>query len=237
MISYLQVENLTKSFGDNLLFENISFGISDNQRVALIAKNGTGKTTLLNIIAGNEDYQSGSISFKRDLRVGYLDQNPDFPKNLSVIDACLQSDNEAVRTIAAYEHCMLSENHTELDEILAQMDLHKAWDYETRIKQILGKLKIFNFEQLIGELSGGQLKRVALANVLISEPDLLILDEPTNHLDLEMVEWLEDFLKRSNMSLLMVTHDRYFLDRVCTSILEINLCILRYRKTLLAIFL
>ena len=222
MISYLQVENLTKSFGDNLLFENISFGISDNQRVALIAKNGTGKTTLLNIIAGNEDYQSGSISFKRDLRVGYLDQNPDFPKNLSVIDACLQSDNEAVRTIAAYEHCMLSENHTELDEILAQMDLHKAWDYETRIKQILGKLKIFNFEQLIGELSGGQLKRVALANVLIAEPDLLILDEPTNHLDLEMVEWLEDFLKRSNMSLLMVTHDRYFLDRVCTSILEID---------------
>jgi ATP-binding cassette subfamily F protein uup len=222
MISYLQVENLTKSFGDNLLFENISFGISDNQRVALIAKNGTGKTTLLNIIAGNEDYQSGSISFKRDLRVGYLDQNPDFPKNLSVIDACLQSDNEAVRTIAAYEHCMLSENHTELDEILVQMDLHKAWDYETRIKQILGKLKIFNFEQLIGELSGGQLKRVALANVLISEPDLLILDEPTNHLDLEMVEWLEDFLKRSNMSLLMVTHDRYFLDRVCTSILEID---------------
>ena len=222
MISYLQVENLTKSFGDNLLFENISFGISDNQRVALIAKNGTGKTTLLNIIAGNEDYQSGSISFKRDLRVGYLDQNPDFPKNLSVIDACLQSDNEAVRTIAAYEHCMLSENHSGLDEILAQMDLHKAWDYETRIKQILGKLKIYNFEQLIGELSGGQLKRVALANVLISEPDLLILDEPTNHLDLEMVEWLEDFLKRSNMSLLMVTHDRYFLDRVCTSILEID---------------
>ena len=222
MISYLQVENLTKSFGDNLLFENISFGISDNQRVALIAKNGTGKTTLLNIIAGNEDYQGGTISFKRDLRVGYLDQNPDFPKNLSVIDACLRSDNEAVRTIAAYEHCMASDNHNGLDEILSQMDLHKAWDYETRIKQILGKLKIFNFEQLIGELSGGQLKRVALANVLISEPDLLILDEPTNHLDLEMVEWLEDFLKSSNMALLMVTHDRYFLDRVCTSILEID---------------
>lgn len=222
MISYLQVENLTKSFGDNLLFENISFGISDNQRVALIAKNGTGKTTLLNIIAGNEDYQSGTISFKRDLRVGYLDQNPDFPKNLSVIDACLRSDNEAVRTIAAYEHCMASGNHDGLDEILSQMDLHKAWDYETRIKQILGKLKIFNFEQLIGELSGGQLKRVALANVLISEPDLLILDEPTNHLDLEMVEWLEDFLKSSSMALFMVTHDRYFLDRVCTSILEID---------------
>ena len=222
MISYLQVENLTKSFGDNLLFENISFGISDNQRVALIAKNGTGKTTLLNIIAGNEDYQGGTISFRRDLRVGYLDQNPDFPKELSVIDACLRTDNEAVRTIAAYEHCMMSEDQEGLDEILAKMDLHKAWDYETRIKQILGKLKITNFEQLISELSGGQLKRVALANVLIAEPDLLILDEPTNHLDLEMVEWLEDFLKRSSMSLLMVTHDRYFLDRVCTSIMEID---------------
>jgi len=222
MASYLQVENLTKSFGDNLLFENISFGIADNQRVALIAKNGTGKTTLLNIIAGNEDYQGGTISFRRDLRIGYLDQNPDFPKELSVIDACLRSDNEAVRTIAAYEHCMLSENHDGLDQILAEMDLHKAWDYETRIKQILGKLKITNFEQLIGELSGGQLKRVALANVLISEPDLLILDEPTNHLDLEMVEWLEDFLKRSTMALLMVTHDRYFLDRVCTHIMEID---------------
>ena len=222
MISYLQVENLTKSFGDNLLFENISFGISDNQRVALIAKNGTGKTTLLNIIAGNEDYQGGTISFRRDLRVGYLDQNPDFPKELSVIDACLRTDNEAVRTIAAYEHCMMSEDQEGLDEILAKMDLHKAWDYETRIKQILGKLKITNFEQLISELSGGQLKRVALANVLIAEPDLLILDEPTNHLDLEMVEWLEDFLKRSSMFLLMVTHDRYFLDRVCTSIMEID---------------
>jgi ATPase components of ABC transporters with duplicated ATPase domains len=222
MISYLQVENLSKSFGDNLLFENISFGIADNQRMALIAKNGSGKTTLLNIIAGNEDYQGGTISFRRDLRIGYLDQNPDFPKELSVIDACLRSENDAVRTIAAYEHCMMSENHDGLDEILAQMDLHKAWDYETRIKQILGKLKITNFEQLIGELSGGQLKRVALANVLIAEPDLLILDEPTNHLDLEMVEWLEDFLKRSAMALLMVTHDRYFLDRVCTDIMEID---------------
>ncbi len=222
MISYLQVENLTKSFGDNLLFEKISFGISDNQRVALIAKNGTGKTTLLNIIAGTEDYQEGTISFRRDLRVGYLNQNPDFPKDLSVIDACLQSDNDVVRAIAAYEHCMASGNHEKLDELIALMDLHKAWDYETRIKQILGKLKISNFEQKISELSGGQLKRVALANVLISEPELLILDEPTNHLDLEMVEWLEEFLRRSSMALLMVTHDRYFLDRVCNVILEID---------------
>jgi len=222
MISYLQIEHLTKSFGDLLLFEDISFGISDNQRVALIAKNGTGKTTLLNIIAGKEDYDSGTISFRRDLRVGYLEQSPDFPKNLSVIDACLRTDNEVVRTIADYEHCMMSDDHSKLDEIISRMDLHKAWDYETRIKQILGKLKITNFEQKISELSGGQLKRVALANVLIEEPDLLILDEPTNHLDLEMVEWLEEFLKRSTMSLLMVTHDRYFLDRVCTNIIEID---------------
>lgn len=222
MISYLQVENLTKSFGDNLLFENISFGIADNQRMALIAKNGTGKTTLLNILAGIEDYESGTISFKRDLRIAYLDQDPDFPKELSVLDACLRTDSEVVRTIAKYEHCMLSSDHSGLDEILANMDLLKAWDYEQRITQILSKLKITNLDQLIGELSGGQLKRVALANVLIGEPDLLILDEPTNHLDLEMVEWLEDFLKRSNMALLMVTHDRYFLDRVCTNILEID---------------
>ncbi|MBP8783694.1 MAG: ABC-F family ATP-binding cassette domain-containing protein, partial [Paludibacter sp.] len=155
-------------------------------------------------------------------RVGYLDQNPDFPKELSVIDACLRSDNEVMRTVAAYEHCMASGDHEKLAELIALMDLHKAWDYETRIKQILGKLKITNFEQKISELSGGQLKRVALANVLISEPELLILDEPTNHLDLEMVEWLEEFLRRSSMALLMVTHDRYFLDRVCNVILEID---------------
>lgn len=222
MASYLQVENLTKSFGDNLLFENISFGIADNQRIALIAKNGMGKTTLLNIIAGKEDYDSGNISFRRDLRVGYLEQSPSFPSQLSVLDVCLRSDNDIVRTIADYELSLLSGDHTNLDEIISRMDLHKAWDYETRIKQILGKLKITNFEQKISELSGGQLKRVALANVLICEPDLLILDEPTNHLDLEMIEWLEDFLKRSSMALLMVTHDRYFLDRVCTNILEID---------------
>ncbi|VBB48247.1 Uncharacterized ABC transporter ATP-binding protein YfmR [uncultured Paludibacter sp.] len=222
MISYLQVENLTKSFGDKHLFENISFGISDNQRIALIAKNGTGKTTLLNIIAGKESADNGKISFKKDLRIGYLEQSPEFPKDFSVIDACLQSDNEIVRTIAEYEHIMLHPDEQKMNHILAQMDILKAWDYETRIKQILGKLKITDFEQKIGELSGGQIKRVALANVLISEPELLILDEPTNHLDLEMIEWLEDFLKRSSMALLMVTHDRYFLDRVCTDILEID---------------
>jgi ATP-binding cassette subfamily F protein uup len=223
MISYLQVENMTKSFGDLLLFDNISFGLSDNQRVALVAKNGMGKTTLLNIIAGREDYDQGQISFKKDLRIGYLEQSPAFPVHLSVLDACLQSDNEVVKAIAAYEHCMLHEDHDALPDIMNKMDLFKAWDYEARIKQVLGKLKIIDFDQKIGELSGGQLKRVALANVLISEPDLLILDEPTNHLDLEMVEWLEEYLNRSSMALLMVTHDRYFLDRVCTDILEIDM--------------
>ncbi|GAB1416837.1 ABC-F family ATP-binding cassette domain-containing protein [Paludibacter sp.] len=222
MISYLQVEKLTKSFGDLLLFEDVSFGISEKQRVAFIAKNGTGKTTLLNIIAGKEDYESGKVTFRRNLRVAYLEQSPSLPENMSVIDACLQIDSDIVRTIAEYEHCLHSGNHDKLPEIMTKMDLLNAWDYETRIKQVLGKLKITNFEQKIGELSGGQLKRVALANVLIGEPDLLILDEPTNHLDLEMVEWLEDFLKRSSMSLLMVTHDRYFLDRVCTDILELD---------------
>lgn len=222
MTSYLQIENLSKHFGDKILFENISFGIADNQRVALIARNGMGKTTLLNIIAGIEDHNGGSISFKRDLRVGYLKQKPEFDPQLPVIDACLQCDNQAIQTIARYEHCLQSGNQEQLAEVMAEMDVHKAWDYENRIKQILSKLHIVNFEQKMGELSGGQQKRVALANVLISEPELLILDEPTNHLDLEMVEWLEDFLNRSTMALLMVTHDRYFLDRVCTDILEID---------------
>ena len=222
MISYLQIENLTKSFGAKVLFENISFGVAENQRIAIVAKNGTGKTTLLNIIAGEEDYDSGRITFRNGLRVGYLSQTPTFPEDLTVLDACIRSDNEIAKTVAEYEKAMLTSDCQNLEEVLAKMDMFKAWDYESRVKQILGKLKIHNFNQKIGELSGGQLKRVALANVLIGEPDLLILDEPTNHLDLEMVEWLEEFLKRAAGALLMVTHDRYFLDRVCTDIIEID---------------
>lgn len=222
MASCLQIEKLTKSFGDKTLFENISFGISDGQKIALIAKNGIGKTTLLNILTGSEDYDSGNISFRRDLRIGYLSQQPQFDGELSVIDACLQCDNAAIKTIVRYEHCLQKGSEEEIAELMAEMDIHKAWDYEARIKQILGKLRISNYEQKIKELSGGQLKRVALANVLISEPEFLILDEPTNHLDLEMVEWLENFLNNSSVALLMVTHDRYFLDRVCSDILEID---------------
>ncbi|NLO71800.1 MAG: ABC-F family ATP-binding cassette domain-containing protein [Porphyromonadaceae bacterium] len=222
MVNYIQIENLSKSFGDKILFENISFTITDNHRVALIAKNGTGKTTLLNLIAGRESLDSGNIIFKNDLRIGYLDQSPTFPADLSVIDACLQTENEIVRTIAEYEKLLQNPDKLAESNILSKMDFLNAWDYEIRIKQILSVLKINDFNQKISELSGGQIKRIALANALINEPDLLILDEPTNHLDIEMIEWLEEFLRNSNRSLLMVTHDRYFLDRVCNHILEID---------------
>ncbi|MCC8146441.1 MAG: ABC-F family ATP-binding cassette domain-containing protein [Bacteroidales bacterium] len=222
MTPYLQIDNLTKSFGDLILFQDISFGIAEGQKIGLIAKNGTGKTTLLNIIAGKEDYDSGTIVFRRDLRVGYLDQDPQYPDGLSVLQACFHSENEVVNLIAEYEEILSSEDPEQLDKVLVRMDQLKAWDYEQRAKQILSQLKITNFEQKVEELSGGQLKRVALANVLITEPDLLILDEPTNHLDLEMTEWLEDYLSRSHITLLMVTHDRYFLDRVCSEIIEIE---------------
>ena len=221
--NYLQVENLTKSFGDRLLFEKISFSMFEGQRIALIAKNGAGKTTLLNIISGKEQYDEGKISFKRDLRVGILPQDPKYPAGFTVLQACFNSDNEVVKVIAEYENALMHpEDEERLNSLLSKMEMLKAWDYESRIKQILGKLKIHNFDQRVEQLSGGQLKRIALANVLITEPELLILDEPTNHLDLEMVEWLEDFLNRSKMALLMVTHDRYFLDRVCSNIIEID---------------
>lgn len=222
MISYLQVDNLTKSFGDLVLFENISFGITEGQRMGLIAKNGSGKTTLLNILSGKEGYDSGNIVFCRDLRVGYLEQDPQYPAGLTVLEACFHHGNSTVELIKEYERCMETEGHPGLDNLLVRMDHEKAWDYEQKAKQILSQLKIRNFDQQVGQLSGGQLKRVALANTLITEPDLLILDEPTNHLDLDMTEWLEDYLRRTSLSLLMVTHDRYFLDRVCSEIIEID---------------
>ncbi len=222
MISYLQIDKLTKSFGDLVLFEDITFGIAQGQKVGLIAKNGTGKTTLLNIIAGKEDYDSGAVVFRNDLRVGYLEQMPHYPDGLTVLQACFYSPNETVRLIAEYEQAMASGDHSNLEDILLRMDNLKAWDYELRAKQILGQLKIHNFDQKVETLSGGQLKRVALANVLITDPELIILDEPTNHLDLEMTEWLEGYLSRANVSISMVTHDRYFLDRVCSEIIEID---------------
>ena len=222
MIPYLQVENLTKSFGDLVLFDKISFGIAQGQRIGLIAKNGSGKTTLLNILAGKEGYDEGTITFRRDLRVGYLEQAPSYPAGLTVLEACFHHGNSTVELIKEYEECMETPGNPGLEELLGRMEHEKDWDYERKAKQILSKLKIRDFNQKVEHLSGGQLKRVALANVLITEPDLLILDEPTNHLDLDMTEWLEEYLNRGNLSLLMVTHDRYFLDRVCSEIIEID---------------
>lgn len=222
MIPYLQVENLTKSFGDLVLFDKISFGIAQGQRIGLIAKNGSGKTTLLNILAGKEGYDEGTITFRRDLRVGYLEQAPSYPAGLTVLEACFHHGNSTVELIKEYEECMETPGNPGLEDLLGRMEHEKAWDYERKAKQILSQLKIRDFNQKVEHLSGGQLKRVALANVLITEPDLLILDEPTNHLDLDMTEWLEEYLNRGNLSLLMVTHDRYFLDRVCSEIIEID---------------
>lgn len=222
MTPYLQVENLTKSFGDLVLFNGISFGIAEGQRIGLIAKNGSGKTTLLNILAGKEGYDEGKITFRRDLRVGYLEQSPKYPEELTVLEACFYHGNSTVELIKEYERCMETPGNPGMDELLVRMEHEKAWDYERRAKQILSQLKIRDFSQKIGHLSGGQLKRVALANILITEPDLLILDEPTNYLDLDMTEWLEEYLNRGSLSLLMVTHDRYFLDRVCSEIIEID---------------
>lgn len=226
MTPCLQVENLTKSFGDLVLFDNLSFGIGEGDRVGLIAKNGTGKTTLLNILTGHEDYDSGTITFRRDLKVAYLEQSPKFPTGSTVLEACFLSDSPVVRAIAAYEQTLQQSatgaNEEILQEAMTRMDQLSAWNYETRIKQILSRLNINDFDQPTDKLSGGQAKRVALANALITEPDLLILDEPTNHLDLEMTAWLEEYLAKTKLTLLMVTHDRYFLDRVCTEILEID---------------
>lgn len=222
MTSYLQIDGLTKSFGDLVLFSDITFGIAQGQKVGLIARNGAGKTTLLNIIAGREDYDSGTVVFRSGLRVGYLEQTPSYPEGLTVLQACFFSQSETVRLIAEYEKAMAGGDHSHLEDILSRMDSMKAWDYERRAKQILSQLKITDFDQKVEHLSGGQLKRVALANVLITDPELIILDEPTNHLDLEMTEWLEGYLSRANISILLVTHDRYFLDRVCSEIMEID---------------
>ncbi len=218
----LQIEGLSKSFGALVLFENISFSVEERQRIGLIARNGKGKSTLLKIIAGGENYDSGSIVFRKDLRVGYLEQEPHFEPGLRVIDACLRRNGEVADAISRYERVAAGGDEHELHAAIEEMERLSAWDYETKVKQVLSQLKINDFNQKVETLSGGQMKRVALASVLLEEPDLMILDEPTNHLDIEMVEWLEEYLARLNCSLLMVTHDRYFLDRVCNEIIEID---------------
>lgn len=218
----IQIENISKSFGDLVLFNDISFTVEERQRIGLIACNGKGKSTLLKVIAGEEPHEGGKITMRNDIRVGYLEQEPDFEGDLTVIEACLRRNSEKADIIARYEAAIEGGDHSQLQHLMEEMDRLQAWDYENRAKQVLTKLKIKNFNQPMKELSGGQKKRVALAAVLIEEPELMILDEPTNHLDLEMVEWLEEYLARMSGSLLMVTHDRYFLDNVCNEIIEID---------------
>lgn len=222
MANLLQVENLTKSFGVNSLFDDINFTINEGDKVGLIAKNGTGKSTLLSIIAGDDTPDDGKLIFKNDVTIGYLKQLPQFEPHLSVIDTCLIGDDDQSKAIRQYENALIEGNNEEMIKAIQAMDLASAWDYEERFKQILSQLKIDDFKQRISELSGGQIKRVALAKILISNPQFLILDEPTNHLDIDMIEWLEAYLSRSRMTILMVTHDRYFLDKICSKILELD---------------
>jgi len=219
---YLQAENITKSFGDLLLFENLSLSIHKSQKIAIIAKNGAGKTTLLNVITGKDTPDSGQIVLRNGITIGYLSQSLKLDDSKTIFDEIYQSSSEIINVIKNYELALLSDDKIQLQKWLEKMDTLQAWDFDVKVNQIIAKLQLPNGNILIEELSGGQKKRVLLASLLINEPDILILDEPTNHLDLEMIEWLEEYLMHSNCTLLMVTHDRYFLDRVCNEILELD---------------
>ncbi len=218
----LQIEGLTKSFGANVLFRDLTLTLNEGDKLGLIAKNGSGKSTLLSIIAGIEGYDSGKISFHGEPAIGYLEQAPHFDQSRTVIDTCLEGDDAQSRAVRAYEQALTNADDASVAAAVQMMDNAHAWDYEDRFKQILTQLHITDFRQQISQLSGGQVKRVALAKILIAEPQLLILDEPTNHLDIDIIEWLEDYLTRSRTTLLMVTHDRYFLDKICNRIVEID---------------
>jgi ATP-binding cassette subfamily F protein uup len=222
MVSYLQTDNISRRIGDNLLFEKINLNINKDDKVALIAVNGAGKSSMLDILAGRESPDEGSISIKRDLRIAYLQQSPALKDSNRIIDELFSGRSALANLISEYEEAVLEGSPERLNEMIQKMDDNKAWDYEVAVKQILYKLKLTDLNALIGTLSGGQKKRVALAKVLSEECDFLILDEPTNHLDLDMVEWLEDYLVKSGKTILMVTHDRYFLERVCNVILELS---------------
>lgn len=222
MVSCLQIENLTKSYGDRMLFSDVTFGVNEGDKIGVIAKNGTGKSTMLRIIAGMEDADSGSVVFRNGLRVGFLEQLPPLDPDLTVLEACMSEDHHITSVISDYERALASGDSAALDDAIRSMDSAGAWDYEDRLRQLLTQLKITDMTQRVSSLSGGQRKRVALARVILENPELLILDEPTNHLDIEIIEWLEGYLKRSKVALLMVTHDRYFLDRVCNKIIEID---------------
>ena len=222
MASLLQADNISKSYGSLQIFTGISLVMNKDDKMALIARNGEGKTTLLNILSGKDTADSGEITAIRDLKIGYLEQDPVLDDRLTVINQVFASTGEVATTIREYEEAISSGDQNLIDSLTSRMDSLQAWDQETKAKQILTELSITEFNKPVGQLSGGQKKRVALAKVLIDEPELLIMDEPTNHLDLDMTEWLENYLKRANLTILMVTHDRYFLDRVCNQIIELD---------------
>lgn len=222
MASYLQIENLTKSYGDRMLFADITFGINEGDKIGLIAKNGMGKTTLLRCIAGTESADSGSVIFRNDLKVGFLEQTPHIDNNLSVLQTCIGDSGPIIIAIESYEAALQSGDINKIAHATELMDASQAWDYEDRLKQMLSQLGIPDFSMPVSVLSGGQKKRVALAKIILENPDLLILDEPTNHLDISSIEWLESYLSQSKMTILMVTHDRYFLDRICSKIIELD---------------
>ena len=236
-MNYLQVDHLTKTYDTRVLFDDISFTINAGQKVALVARNGAGKTTLLRILTGRDFPDSGKVQVHRGITVGYLEQDPVLDEAKSIMDNILSGDSPSIRAIRAYEEALLAQERSYSHETIlaverahSQMEALGAWDFELRIKQILGRLHIVALDQHVSTLSGGQKKRIALSKLLIEEPDLLILDEPTNHLDIEMVEWLEEYLSNRNLTLLVVTHDRYFLDRVCNEIMELeNSKIFNYR--------
>jgi ATP-binding cassette subfamily F protein uup len=222
-LNYASIENIAKAYGERVLFTGLSFGINQGQKIALIAKNGTGKTSLLNILSQQELPDEGQVVFRKSIKTAFLPQEPQLDPNLSVEQTIFSSDNETLRIIAAYEKALKNPEDTEAYQAaFDKMEAQQAWDFETEYKQILSQLKLDRLDQPVASLSGGQKKRLALATVLLDRPDLLILDEPTNHLDLEMIEWLEDFFKRENFTLFMVTHDRYFLERVCNEIIELE---------------
>lgn len=222
MPSFLQLEKVTKSYGDRLLFGDITFGIDEGDKIGLIAKNGTGKTTLLRIIAGVESADSGDVVFRNGLKVAFLEQMPVFVPGSNLIDACLKDGGPTAEVVRRYEKALAGGDSVEINAAVHEMDNARAWDYEDRLKQMLSRLELNDITASVDHLSGGQRKRLAIARMLMQEPDMIILDEPTNHLDIPVIEWLEAYLKRSRVTLLMVTHDRYFLDRVCNRIIELD---------------
>lgn len=224
-VNYLTLENVTKTYGEKILFQNISLTVNKGQKVALIAKNGTGKSTLLRVIAGIEapEGENCKILLRRDVKVGYLEQDPDLYHDHSVLEAVLDADTPIVQTVKSYERAiLLGSDPKEMQALAAKMDDLKAWDFEARVKELLSRFSITDYNQTIGSLSGGQRKRVALVKLILDEPEFIILDEPTNHLDLDMIEWLEEYLRNPNLTVFMVTHDRYFLERVCNQIVELE---------------